>query len=820
MKKILKTIFVFILSMFLLLNPIFNIYAQETETNQIKYVGGKASADGVKISKTISKSNLENYFDITLTVETTSKIEEITKAQDLAVVLVMDISNTMNEKFKGGGSSTKISAAKNSAIDFIKEFYKYSMNSNAVRQIGLVTFNRDSHDIFGGLKNVNSTSKTTLIDSVNGITAPSGADIKWTNMESGLKMGNDLLATTSVKNKYIIFLTDGLPTTYIKSGYEGYTPANTTHNSNKGYVEGNFYNFVKNKKVPGTNYSEFGARKAELQAYGMKNNGIKIYSIGIGITSQSTLYHLQYETTGDGYILDQTVDTDTEKNNHNYTRGVTYRVPRYYTILPGVNVPSKNATTDASVRAKYNDTSYYETWLSEYIGSDAIGTNEKNRKYYYDSDNKTALENAYKEIFNDIKEMTDQEINASWVAEDPMNASGQTKNIQFVGLYDDNMNLKNELNTANAGESDTASYNEAKDTISWDLKTSTRTETKKQENGKKVMYYKYEIKYKIRLENELKDFVEKKDYSTNGKTYLDYVVIENINGVNVRSEKRTLEFPVPKVEGYLGTLEFTKKSSYKDQIVSGAVFELVHSDDCPCLNERKHMNANFKLTSTSNSNGKVTFNNIPSGHTYKLKEVKTDDYHTLNETIYDVKVSYGKTTHNIENSTVINNINTKDLVIVKEVKNITINKSFDFEINATYKEEKLNGTYKVIRTINRRDTNEEITFVDGVAKFKLKHNESITIKNLPIKINFNIKELNIDGFNVKYQVNDGNIKKFNDKELENNTLEDNMKIKFINSSGYVMPGTGSSGMLILAIIGTLLLLIPILYISVNILKKD
>ena len=239
------------------------------------------------------------------------------------------------------------------------------------------------------------------------------------------------------------------------------------------------------------------------------------------------------------------------------------------------------------------------------------------------------------------------------------------------------------------------------------------------------------------------------------------------------------------------------------------------------MNERKHMNANFKLTSTSNSNGKVTFNNIPSGHTYKLKEVKTDDYHTLNETIYDVKVSYGKTTHNIENSTVINNINTKDLVIVKEVKNITTNKSFDFEINATYKEEKLNRTYQVIRTTNENlVTHEEIKFVDGVDTFKLKHNESITIKDLPIKINFNIKELNIDGLNVKYQVNDGDIKKFNDKELENNTLENKMTIKFINSSGYVMPGTGSSGMLILAIIGTLLLLIPILYISVNILKKD
>lgn len=818
MKKILKTIFVFILSMFLLLNPIFNIYAQETETNQIKYVGGKASADGVKISKTISKSNLENYFDITLTVETTSKIEEITKAQDLAVVLVMDISNTMNEKFKGGGSSKKISAAKNSAIDFINEFYKYSMNSNAVRQIGLVTFNRDSHDIFGGLKNVNSTSQTTLIDSVNGITAPSGADIKWTNMESGLKMGNDLLATTGVKNKYIIFLTDGLPTTYIKSGYEGYTPANTTHNFNKGYVEGNFYNFVKNKKVPGTNYSEFGARKAELQAYGMKNNGIKIYSIGIGITSQSTLYHLQYETTNDGYVLDQTVDTDTEKNNHNYTRGVTYRVPRYYTILPGVNVPSKNANTDTSVKNKYNDTSYYKKWLSEYIGSDGLGTNEKNRKYYYDSDNKTALENAYKEIFNDIKEMTDQEINASWVAEDPMNASGQTKNIQFVGLYDDNMNLKNELNTANAGESDTASYNEAKDTISWDLKTSTRTETKKQENGKKVMYYKYEIKYKIRLENELKDFVEKKDYSTNGKTYLDYVVIENINGVNVRSEKRTLEFPVPKVEGYLGTLEFTKKSSYKDQIVSGAVFELVHADDCPCLNERKHMNANFKLTSTSNSNGKVKFDRIPSGHTYKLKEINTDEYHNINETIYNVKVTYGDTIHNIENNTIINNIKTNNLIISKELKNKTSDKLFDFVLTATYKDEKINGTYSAIREINGNKTTENVTFIEGILNFKLKHNESLEINNLPYKLNYSIKEINNDGFTVNYKINNSEINKYNSSIEDILNIDKN--IHFINQSGYIMPETGSSGMLILAIIGTLLLLIPILYISVNTLKKD
>ena len=814
MKKILKTIFVFILSMFLLLNPIFNIYAQETETNQIKYVGGKASADGVKISKTISKSNLENYFDITLTVETTSKIEEITKAQDLAVVLVMDISNTMNEKFKGGGSSTKISAAKNSAIDFIKEFYKYSMNSNAVRQIGLVTFNRDSHDIFGGLKNVNSTSQSTLIDSVNGITAPSGADIKWTNMESGLKMGNDLLNTTSVKNKYIIFLTDGLPTTYIRSGYEGYTPANTTHNSNKGYVEGNFYNFVKNKKVPGTNYSEFGARKAELQAYGMKNKGIKIYSIGVGITSQSTLYHLQYEANDNGYALDQTVDTDTEINNHNYTSGVTYRVPRYYTILPGVNVPSKSATTDASVRAKYNDSSYYETWLSEYIGSDTIGTNKKNRKYYHDSDNKEALESAYNKIFEDIKEMTSQEINASWVAEDPMNVSGQIKNIEFVGLYDDNMVLKDKLNIANDNESDTASYNETKDTILWDLKNSTRTEITKEENGKVVTYYRYEVKYRIRLENELTDFNEGNNYPTNGKTYLDYVIIENVNGENVRSEKRTIDFPIPEVIGYLGNLTFNKISSYGNVPLDGAIFELIHDRNCPCMKERKHIDENYSINSISN-NGVVTFNNIPSGHKYKLHEIETDIYHDVDTTMYNVTVSYGVVVTDLKDNKVINKYKTRNLTILKEVLDVSSNKSFEFEIEATYRGKNLDGTYKILKN----GIEGIIKFENGKATFLLKHNEKIEIKDLPYDIKYKIKEINSEGFVVKYQVNDGEIKLFDINNINENILGEDTNIKFINSSGYEMPATGSSGMLILIIMGSLLSAIPVIYISISVLKK-
>lgn len=826
--KILKKLLGLILAFIITFNPIFNIYAQETETNQIKYVGGEASADGVKISKTISKSNLENYFDITLTVETTSKIEEITKAQDLAVVLVMDISNTMNydaiTSDKVVVEESRLEVAKKSVNEFISTFYDYSKDSNAVRQIGLVTFNRDSYDVFGGLQNVNTVPESTLTGQngkVNRITASDDADIKWTNMEAGLKKANDLLATSKVKNKFIIFLTDGLPTTYIKSGYQGYAPLKSDHTKYPEHRVGNFYNYEKDVPIgssswSGTNYSDLGARRAEELAYKIKNNGTKIYSIGVGIAGQFTMWHLQYNDNGSHA---NTVDTDTEARNYTYYSTNGYKVPRYYAVLPGINVPSKTANTDTSVKNKYNDTSYYKKWLSEYIGSDGLGTNEKNRKYYYDSDNKTDLENAYKEIFNDIKEMTNQEINASWVAEDPMNASGQTKNIQFVGLYDDNMNLKNELNTANAGESDTASYNEAKDTISWDLKASTRTETKKQENGKEVTYYKYEIKYKIRLENELKDFVEKKDYFTNGKTYLDYVVIENVNGVNVRSEKRTLEFPVPKVFGYLGTLTFDKLTNYgsKPKPLEGTVFELAHSSDCPCLNERKHIDANFKMTSTSNKDGKVIFNNIPSGHSYKLYEKSTDEYHEINTKEYDVIVSYGKTTVEDFSNTVINNYKTKNLTILKKVEGVKYTKSFAFTIEATYQNEPLTGTYNVIKNGNVNDT---ITFTDdGKATFMLKNDEAIMILDLPYKIEFTIKENNNEGFVVKYQINDGIIQFYKDKELNKNNLEDDMKITFINASGYELPATGSSGMLILTIIGSLLVIMPILYISINAFKK-
>ena len=225
------------------------------------------------------------------------------------------------------------------------------------------------------------------------------------------------------------------------------------------------------------------------------------------------------------------------------------------------------------------------------------------------------------------------------------------------------------------------------------------------------------------------------------------------------------------------------------------------------------------MTSVSNSNGKVIFDKIPSGHKYKIHEVSTDDYHDVKNDIYDVNVSYGETTSPLKDTKFINNYKTRNLTIIKVVEGVSTNKKFKFEIEATYRGNNLDGTYDVVRKNGNTEATEKITFSNGKATIELKDKEQITIKDLPYRISYKIGETNNDGFIVKYQINDGAINIYNSKNIKSYTLDKDSKIKFTNISGYELPATGSSGMLILLVIGSLLLVVPVIYISVNVLNK-
>lgn len=783
MKKIKKTLYLFI-ALLMCLEPI-KLIAEANNSNQIVNTGGETVGDGVKVSKTIEPTELENYFDITLKVQT----KEEAKSQDLAVVLVMDISNTMIENKVDGNQKTRLRSAMDAGEYLINNFTKNSLNSTAKRKIGYVAFNSNANQIFALQECKNTETANNLISSMKTQTKDLVKDIdnlnysykndhsRFTNIEAGLKMAYNMLygnaETKNIENKYVIVLSDGFPTTYDQTDYKGYDTYDTT---------GRFYDHVKNRKcLYGTDYSEEGARRAQIQATKLKNSGTIIYAVGSGIDANAK--------TIDDYF-----------NGHKNDSFST--IDRY--------------DTNYAIGNTLND---FKRWLGGTGNTAKPGIGSGYSGHYFDATDTASLKVAYDKIFEDIKYLSE----ASWVAEDPMNSNQSTIKdvIDFVGLYDKS-NDKNKLkdfitydssltdieNTSN----NTANYNSTDDKINWDLK---KSKYQKETIGN-TTYYNYEIKYRVRLKNETTDFIENQILDTNGKTTLSYVVRES--GKNPRIE--TIDFKIPQVKGYLGKLEFNKLSNYGNKPLTGAKFVLVHDhDNCPCKNERKYMDKNYQQTSTSNEEGKVIFTNIPSGHKYKLKEVETDKYHDINTSEYQVTVSYGNTKTNITDNQIVNNYKTKELTIMKIIEGNISNKEFIFEIEATYQGTPLVGTYSVQRKLGTTIKTENIEFINGKSTFKLKHNEQIKISGLPYETKYKIKEINREGFIVKYQVDGRTSKIFDGSNLEELILEDNMEVKFINTSGYLLPATGSSSMLILVIIGTFSLGIPIIYTAFNVLKK-
>lgn len=798
MKKV-KTFFTLIFSLLLLASPMLDVYAASSNIKQIISEGGETLGDGVKISKTISESSLENYFDITLKVQT----REIAKEQDVDIVIVMDISRSMVENKVDNGKITRLKSAVNAAEKFIKDFANYSSSVSTSRKIGYVDFNTNAYEVFS-LQNCNNQTKaeelinkmrTMTNDKVfgymeNGVPSDTSQDkyfydenhTRFTNIEAGLQLANDMLKTSNSENKFIILLSDGFPTTYMNgNGYNGYDPYTPRASSSS---EGQFYDSVIANKYGGigrpcsygTDYSEIGARKAQLLATKIKNTGVKIYSVGSGIDTGT-----------------KTVD---EYANYNYD----HKYINHFSTVDRID-------TDYAIGHSLQD---FKRWLGGTNNSQKPGIGSGYDKgYYFDTTDSASLNEAYAKIFENIKKLTE----ASWVAEDPMNSDTSSVRdvINFVGIYDNNKNLSDSVSQS-ATSDNTASYDSTTDKINWDLKKSKYT---KAVDGN-TTYYNYELKYRIRLKTEANNFESEKIFKTNGKTTLTYIIKESGKDQKLGS----LTFKVPEVKGYLGTLTFDKLTNYgRNKPLEGTTFEIYHSSDCPCLKERKHIDENFKMTSTSNSEGKVIFDNIPSGHKYKIHEISTDEYHEINTESFDVTVSYGQTTSPLKDKKIINNYKTKDLTISKTVKGDNSGRSFTFIIEATYKDEKLEGKYKATRINGNKTTNEEVEFIGGKITIKLKDNERFTIEKLPYLINFKITEKDNKGFIVKYKVNDEETIIYNEKDIKSRSLDTNTTVNFTNISSYELPATGSSGMLILLIMGSLLLVIPVIYISVNILNR-
>ena len=553
--------------------------------------GTNTSEDGaVSVSKTISGTDLENVFDITLQVQTSMNVAEIIEEPDMAVVIVMDISNTMNSNF---GGVTRYEAAMTAAENFLEQFA--GQNTLGISKVGYVAFNTDAHQIFGlqscaTLEQANDL-KNTMRTQTGSIINASGYDAshsRFTNVEAGLAMAADMLNGVSNENKFIIFLSDGFPTTYIKSGYSGYDPYDST---------GRFYDHVLNKPcLYGTSYSDKAAIRARDKAAAIKSSGVTIFSIGVDVAGQTIQKYITQSENASGFsVVDRT--------------GTTYEIG------------------DAS------STEAYKNWLRNSIGSG----------YYYDSTNSAGLSSAYNQIFEEIKHQVETGSQADWVAEDPLpTIGGSTETVEFIGFYDKTPTLvggqlsgEHKTNGENA-----AAFNGEKSTINWDLKQSGYQMAS---NGGTTTYT-YTLVYRVRLKNENSGFVEGTVYPTNDTTTLQYRTIENIDYNLTVSDPKTINFPIPSVKGYLSELTFTKVDS-REQPLAGAAFTLSHdTKHCSvCRGDGTGVTIE-DMTATSNANGTVSFTNIPSGHKYTLTETKVPDGYSANGNTYAVEVAYDKIT--------------------------------------------------------------------------------------------------------------------------------------------------------------------------------
>ena len=220
---------------------------------QITNSGGQKenSADHVTTQKTISGTDNENEFNITLTVTTQEELKEVPVSADTAVVLVMDSSGSM----EGG----RLTSAKKAAKNFVDKYVKDTTSADN-RYAALVEFASDAWTLNNWINLAQGTK--TFKASIDSLRAGGG-----TNIEAGLQLAYNLIqegkknVLKNCTNINVILLSDGCPTFHVNE--------NTRTSTAK--VEG---------VQGGGNVAELEDwQQAEAAASTIRNSGISLYSI-------------------------------------------------------------------------------------------------------------------------------------------------------------------------------------------------------------------------------------------------------------------------------------------------------------------------------------------------------------------------------------------------------------------------------------------------------------------------------------------------------------------------------------------------------------
>ncbi|MGB4432457.1 MAG: SpaA isopeptide-forming pilin-related protein [Bacillota bacterium] len=227
--------------------------------------------------------------------------------------------------------------------------------------------------------------------------------------------------------------------------------------------------------------------------------------------------------------------------------------------------------------------------------------------------------NSLSSIFQGISELIELQAKA-WIADDPMGEM-----FDFAGFVTD------------AGDPNEYFYNNTNDKITWNLRLATPVE--ETNDGYKV----YQLTYKVKLNTLHSDYEADIYYPTNGVTSVTYFIEKSSQGESSAIEHGTAYFNVPSAKGFTADITFNKVNE-TGEALAGAEFILT-TDDAP----------NWSMTATSDRGGVVSFAGIPSGHSYKLKEITAPENYLISDTEYEIAISYGELVGTIGENNVVEN---------------------------------------------------------------------------------------------------------------------------------------------------------------------
>lgn len=193
---------------------------QQITRSSAEKVETETLEDGdVQINKSITGTDTENVFNITLDVTTAENLKEIPTGADAAVVLVVDRSGSMNDTVSSSqGSKTRYQAAVAAAENFAAEFGKDAQGFRRLVQIAQFSNDAVKKKDWNWENVADASGLTACKADIKDINKPDGG----TNIEGGLQLAYNLITQADrdgilkeISNVNVILLTDGCPTFHV-----------------------------------------------------------------------------------------------------------------------------------------------------------------------------------------------------------------------------------------------------------------------------------------------------------------------------------------------------------------------------------------------------------------------------------------------------------------------------------------------------------------------------------------------------------------------------------------------------------------------------